>query len=136
VVLDGIDHVGIVVADIEAALPYFVERLGLALLEQEVQPATGVRVAYLAAGATTLQLVQPLRPGPIRDHLEERGEGLHHVCFAVADIGDAVQRLAPGSDVDVVVAGRGRRACFLPDPGHGMRIELTEIERPPSEVGA
>ncbi len=135
-VLGAVDHVGIVVADVEAALPYFVERLGLALIGQEVQPATGVRVAYLAAGATTLQLVQPLGPGPIQDHLEQRGEGLHHVCFSVPDIGAAVQSLAPGSDVRVVVAGRGRRACFLPDRPHGVRIELTEVEPAASRRGA
>ena len=134
--LDDVDHVGIVVADIEAALPYFVERLGLALVGQEAQPATGVRVAYLAAGPTTLQLVQPLGPGPIRDHLDQHGEGLHHLCFAVPDIGAAVRHLAPEATVEVLVAGRGRRACFLPERPFGVRIELTEVEPAPSRKGA
>ena len=122
------DHVGIVVRDIDGALPYFVERLGLAVLEREDQPATGVRAVYLAAGATVLQLLAPLRPGPIQDHLDAHGEGLHHVCFAVPDIPAALPALAPGAEVSLAIGGRGRRACFLPERPAGLRIELIETE--------
>lgn len=126
--IDGLDHVAIAVRDLEAGLPYYVERLGLALLGREELPAAGVRVAYLRAGATTLQLVQPLGAGPIADFLAERGEGLHHLCFAVADIPAALAALAPGAAVAVVPGGRGRQACFLPPQPSGLRVELTETE--------
>ena len=123
-----VDHVGVVVRDIDGALPYFTERLGLAILEREEQPWNGVRVVYLAAGSTVLQLVEPTGPGPVRDHLDVQGEGLHHVCFAVPDIPAALPVLAPGAEVRVGLGGRGRRACFLPVHPSGVRIELTETE--------
>lgn len=121
-----VDHVGVVVRQIETSLPYYRDRLGLSVLAAEEPPGVGVRVVYLAAGATTLQLVEPIAPGPLLDHLGERGEGLHHLCFEVPDIEVALRRLAPGVDVPVATGGRGRRACFLPGRVNGMRIELTE----------
>lgn len=123
-----VDHVGVVVHDIDGALPFYRDRLGLPLLAAEELPQVGVRLVYLAAGPTTLQLVEPIAPGPLMDRLAERGEGLHHLCFEVPDIELALRRLAPGEDVSVTIGGRGRRACFLPGSVNGLRIELTECE--------
>lgn len=128
---DLVDHVGIVVRGVEASLPLYVETFGFRAFGDELLPEVGVRVVYLtggAAGGTTLQLVEPTRAGPLRDFLEQQGEGLHHVCLAVADIPAALARLAPGAEVRIAMGGRGRRACFLPERLGGLRIELTEIE--------
>ena len=122
----GIDHVGLLVRDIDAALPFYLDRLGSRLIAQETLDEIGVRLAYLDAGNTLVQLVQPIRLGALMDELDERGEGIHHLCLAVEDIPTALSRLAPGEEVDVVLGGRGRRACFLPDRPHGLRVELTE----------
>ena len=122
----SVDHLGIVVRSIDGALPYFLDRLGLEILEREEQPWNGVRVVYLAAGSTVLQLVEPTEPGALRDHLEVHGEGLHHVCFAVPEIAAVLPVLAPEADVRVGLGGRGRRACFLPERPSGLRIELIE----------
>jgi methylmalonyl-CoA/ethylmalonyl-CoA epimerase len=124
----GVDHVGVLVRDLDAALTYYVERLGAPLIQSEDLVEVGVRVAYVQAGNALIQLVQPTRPGALLDELETRGEGLHHLCLAVADIPGALQRLAPGVDVPVVLGGRGRRACFLPERPSGLRLELTELE--------
>lgn len=138
--IDGVDHVAVAVRDLDAGLPYYVERLGLPLLGREELPEAGVRVVYLRAGTVTLQLVQPLGAGPLADFLAEQGEGLHHVCFAVADIPRALETLATGADVRVVPGGRGRRACCLPPQPTGLRVELTETEpsrsSPSGEAGA
>jgi methylmalonyl-CoA/ethylmalonyl-CoA epimerase len=124
--IEGLDHVGIAVRNIETALPYFVDVLGLSFVLHEEQAETGVRAAYLDAGPLLIQLVQPTRPGPLLTHIEEHGDGLHHVCFAVPDITAALRRLAPGNDAPVAL-GRGRRpVCFLPQRPSGLRIELTE----------
>lgn len=129
--VDLVDHVGIVVRGIAASLPLYVETLGFRAFADEVLPEVGVRVVYLTGGppgSTTLQLIEPTRAGPLRDFLETEGDGLHHICLAVADLPEALARLAPGVDVRIVMGGRGRRACFLPERRAGLRIELTEIE--------
>lgn len=128
---DHVDHVGIVVRDIDASLAFYRGLLGFVPFGDESLPEVGVRVIYLASnqpGSTTLQLVQPTKAGPLKDFLDTEGDGLHHICLAVEDIPAALTRLAPGTSVRIVVGGRGRRACFLPELREGLRIELTEIE--------
>lgn len=123
-----VDHIGIVVHDIDATLPYYRDHLGLAVSHDERLPEAGVRLVYLDGGGTLIQLVQPLGPGPLADHLERHGEGLHHLCYAVDDIPSALAALAPTANVRVVMGGRGRRAAFLPPGPAGIHTELTEIE--------
>lgn len=126
--ISGIDHIALVVRDIDAALPWFVDQLGFALIGDELTPASGgARLAYLDAGNITLQLVSPIGgAGPIAEHLAAHGEGLHHVCFAVDDIERTIAALAPDADIPVVVGGRGRRTAFLPGMRSGLITELTE----------
>jgi methylmalonyl-CoA/ethylmalonyl-CoA epimerase len=126
--LSGLNHLGIVVRDIDAALPFYVETLGMSAHDREDLPAAGVRVLYLETGSGTLQLLQPLGPGPARDYLDQHGEGPDHVCYTVADLPAALEALAPEAEVSIFMGGRGRRACFLPGRRHGLRIELTEQE--------
>lgn len=125
-VLDGIHHVAVIVRDIDRALPFYVDRLHLTLLSDERLPQVGARLAFLDAGTILLQLVEPTHPGPLRDDLERYGEGLHHVCFAVLDIEEAVKRLAPDAAVTIVRGGRGLTA-FLPLGDNGMRTELLQV---------
>jgi methylmalonyl-CoA/ethylmalonyl-CoA epimerase len=132
-----LDHVGVLVHDLAAATSAYRERFGMELLGEEDLPHLGVRVAYLAAGTggAMVQLLTPSAPGPLRDHLEAAGEGLHHLCYAVADIEAAAARLVPGVEVRINRGGRGRLACFLPGDTAGVRIELTEL-RPSFGEGA
>ncbi len=127
-VIIGINHLGIVVRDLDAALPFYVDDLGMSVRDREDLPAVGVRLLYLEAGSETLQLLQPIGPGPARDHLDQHGEGPDHICYTVEDIPRALVHLAPGTDVPIFMGGRGRRACFLPERRHGLRVELTERE--------
>lgn len=120
-----VDHVAVIVRSIDAALGYYRDGLGLAVLSDERLASAGVRLAALDGGGVRLQLVEPLAPGPFQTHLDEHGEGLHHLCFAVSRIEDAVARLQPGAEAPVVAAAN-RRTLFLPEAPNGVRTELIE----------
>ena len=123
-----IDHIAVVVRNIDASLPYYIDDLGFTLVGAEVVPAAGVRLAYVGGGNTLLQLVQPIAPCSAADFLAQHGEGLHHICLAVDDIPTLLDHLPGQADVPIVMAGRGRRACFLSSSMNGLRIEVTENE--------
>jgi methylmalonyl-CoA epimerase len=126
----GIDHVALLVRDIDAALPYFTEQLGFQLIADErTQASGGARLAYLDAGNVVIQLVSPTAAnGPIADHLNAHGEGLHHICLIVDDIELSLAAFAPGTDVAIALGGRGRRTAFLPNRPNGLIMELTEAK--------
>lgn len=124
-----IDHVGVLVGDIDAAAAHFTSRYGLVKGTDWLDPDGRFRLVYLESGDTTLQLVQPLAEGPLSDHLAERGEGMHHVCFAVDDVDQAIQTLGAPVQSAPYVSGKGGRVCFLSDRAYGVLVELTE---PPS----
>lgn len=126
--VEGLDHVAVAVWDTDASLPYYTKRLGLAVDHDEWLPEIGVRLTYLRAGNTTLQLVQPLGNGTVKRFLEERGEGLHHVCFVVEDISRALSSLDGEAGVEVFLGGQGRRSCNLLGHPNGLNIELAESE--------
>jgi methylmalonyl-CoA/ethylmalonyl-CoA epimerase len=127
-IVKRIDHVGVAVRDIGASLPYYVDVLGMKV-SVDVQLADGsTRLAYLEAGDTTLQLVQPLQPGPVADFLAAHGEGLHHVCFAVEDIVSALQSMPGREPTDgIYIGGRQCRVSFIGARPNGLSIELTEM---------
>lgn len=121
-----IDHVGIVVRSIDASLEYYVSTLGLTVLEDGPRPDGTVRLAYLSAGDTTLQLVEPLTDGPATRFLESNGEGLHHVCFAVNSL-EATLAALPGERGNAIEeGGRGCRVSFLATRPNNLLIELSE----------
>jgi methylmalonyl-CoA/ethylmalonyl-CoA epimerase len=132
--ISGIDHVAILVRDIDASLPHYTETLGFRLISDERSEASGgVRLVFLDAGNMTLQLVSPTgQSGLVADALATRGEGLHHLCLAVDDIERAAAALAPGANVAIQRGGRGRRTVFLPPGPNGLVTEL--IEEPAHET--
>ena len=92
--LKQIDHVGIVVNNIDESLKTYCDQLGFALLERVAIPEQMVEAAFLDAGNSTLELIAPTdaTSGTAR-FLQNRGEGTHHVCFAVEDITAALAEL-------------------------------------------
>jgi carnitine-CoA ligase len=135
-----IDHVGIVVRDIELTRAAYVQILGLEPDADEVVDSVNVRLAYLKCPGDPdpayVQLVQPLGPGPVADFLTQHGEGLHHVCFAVADMSSALGRIDGEAGSAVFTGGRGRAACFLGTRPGNVLIELTETGVGPPVPGA
>src|SRR3954449_7409459 len=89
-----IDHVGVAVEDIDAALPLYRDALGLPLAHREVVEEQGVDAALLDVGEGHVELLAPLGPDtPVGKYLQQRGPGLHHVAYAVADIDAELDRL-------------------------------------------
>jgi methylmalonyl-CoA/ethylmalonyl-CoA epimerase len=137
-VLDRIDHVGIAVEDLEAALVLHRDVYGLALAHRETVGSQGVEAALLEAGDAHVELLAPLSPeSPVGRFLARRGPGLHHVAYRVADVEAELERLrAAGLALIDEAPRRGirdSRVAFLhPSTGGGV---LTEIVQP-AEVAA
>ena len=85
--LKKIHHVGIVVPDLDRAMDFWRDLLGLALVKTAVVQDQGVRAALLKAGESEIELLEPLVPeNGVGRFLARRGGGLHHVCFETEDV--------------------------------------------------
>lgn len=84
--ISRIEHIGIAVESIEAALPYFENVLGLKCYNIEEVADQKVKTAFLKCGEVKLELLEPTSPeSAVAKYLEKRGQGVHHVAFAVED---------------------------------------------------
>lgn len=91
-----IDHVGIACRNLDAAIERYVSVFGLSVVSRETNTEQGVREAMLAtdSGSSYVQLLEPLAPDtPVGKFLERRGEGMHHVGYAVADVSAALAEI-------------------------------------------
>jgi methylmalonyl-CoA epimerase len=128
----SIHHIAIAVSDLEAALAFYRDALGLEMSERRAVPEEGVEIAFLPAGDGEIELLRPLdEAGGVARFLEKRGEGLHHVCLAVEDIEAAMERLqAAGAQLlsdEPRVDAHGTRYVFVhPKSAHGVLVELYE----------
>lgn len=128
-------HVAYVVADLDASLPLFTARFGLRPQIREVMPEQGVEAVMLGAGDAGVELIRPLdADGAIARFLDKRGEGLHHVAFAVPDLAAALATLAAdGAELIDQTPRRGlggHLVAFVhPRSGAGALTEL--VEDPP-----
>jgi len=126
-----IDHIGIVVQDLDDALSTYCGILGFRLLERLDAPDHGVEIAFLASGNSTIELLSPTdRESGTARFLARRGEGSHHVCFAVADIARTLEELrAQGVrliDENPRQGVHGLVAFVHPQAAHGVMIELLQ----------
>lgn len=89
-----IEHLGIAVADLEAAEKVFTDVLGVAPYKREEVKDEGVITSFFQTGESKVELLQSTtEDGPIARHISRRGEGLHHVAFHVDDIEAEIARL-------------------------------------------
>jgi len=129
----SIHHIAIVVRDLDAALEFYRDVLGLEMTERREVPEEGVEIAFLPAGEGEIELLRPLDEGSgVARFLEKRGEGLHHICLAVADVEAAMERLrAAGAQLlseKPRVNVHGTRYVFVhPKSAHGVLLELYEV---------
>jgi methylmalonyl-CoA epimerase len=111
---------------------FWVDTLGLKCLRTEDVPEQKVRVAVLAAGATTVELLEPTAvDSPVQKFLDKRGEGLHHLAFATDKLDGHLQALKVASigliDEEARVGACGGYIAFIhPKSAHGVLIELCE----------
>jgi methylmalonyl-CoA/ethylmalonyl-CoA epimerase len=127
-----INHLAIVVENIEAALPFWRDALGLPLGEVSDVPQEAVKVAFLESGESHVELVQPTdSESGIGRYLAKRGSGMHHVCFEVDDIAVTMQRMAShGVELinDAPKERDGRKYAFIhPASTGGVLVELYEL---------
>jgi methylmalonyl-CoA epimerase len=125
-----IAHIGIAVADLDAALAFYQGVLGLEPRPPET--ADGATIVSLPFGTVDVELLHPLTPGsPVGRFLERRGPGIHHICYRVADLDRALDACRRAGyrlvDERPRTGAGGRRIAFLhPKATGGVLIELTE----------
>ncbi|CAB4878470.1 unannotated protein [freshwater metagenome] len=133
VVFEAIDHIGIAVADLEAAIHLHTKTYGLPLVHREVVEEQGVEAVLLDIGESHIELLSPLGPDtPVGKFLEKKGPGLHHVAYRVDDVAAELVRLKTEGvrliDETPRVGIRGSSVAFLHPAGSGS--VLTELVTP------
>jgi len=135
-----INHIALVVDDIEAALHFWRDTLQLNLSYVEDVPDQESVVAFLPVADIEVELVKPTSEGSgVARYLDRRGPGIHHICFEVDDI-EACLELLRDRGVELinpepVIGTAGKRIAFLhPKSTHGVLIELYEVTPQEPEI--
>jgi methylmalonyl-CoA/ethylmalonyl-CoA epimerase len=139
-VLLRIDHVGIACRNLDEAIERYESVFGLTVASREISTEQGVREAMLevghaSGGSSWVQLLEPLGPDtPVGRFLARRGEGIHHVGYAVANITEALATLG-GSQIRLIDerprhGSMGASIAFLHPADLGG--VLTELVEPPA----
>ena len=130
--LGRIDHIGVAVEDLDAALPLYRDALGMPLVHRETVSEQGVEAALLDVGDGHVELMRPLTPdSPVGKFLARKGPKLHHVAYAVDDIDSTLERLAAAGleliDSKARSGIRGSRVAFIePRSTGGVLTEIVE----------
>lgn len=129
----NLDHVAIAVQDLEAAIAAYEDRYDVRPLYREIVESQGVEEAMIPVGGSFIQLLQPTSAEtPVGRFLSKKGEGLHHVAYAVASIDTALSHLREQGahlvDDEPRPGGRGTRIAFVhPADLGGTLMELVEL---------
>jgi methylmalonyl-CoA/ethylmalonyl-CoA epimerase len=131
-IVKKINHVAVVVPDIEASLAFWRDALGLPLHHIEDVPSQKAQVAFLPAGEGEVELVKPTsEDSGTAKFLSEKGPGMHHLCLEVDDIeGMLVQLKAKGVRLinETPVELPGRKMAFVhPKAADGVLVELYQL---------
>lgn len=127
-----VDHIGIAVKSIDAALKFYSELLGLKLEGEETIAEQKVKTVFLPLGDIEIELLESTAPdGPIAKFIETRGEGIQHIAFAVDNIEEALQELEDKNfrliDHKPRMGAGGKKIAFLhPKDSGGVLVELCE----------
>ncbi|MCJ7806946.1 MAG: methylmalonyl-CoA epimerase [Clostridia bacterium] len=129
---DKIDHIGIAVGDLEKALSFYRNQIGLEFKGIEEIDEQKVRIAFLLVGESEIELLESIDPaGPVGKFIEKKGEGVHHLAFRVSDIEDKLEQL---KELGVALidekprygAGGAKIAFLHPKSTGGVLVELCE----------
>jgi LAO/AO transport system kinase len=127
-----LDHVGIAVSNLDAALAFYRDALGLEVRPPEDVPSQRVRAHFIPAGEGALELLEgTAEDSPIAKYVAKRGPGLHHITLRVDDIEAALARLKARGvrliDESPRPGAHGARVAFIhPSSAHGVLVELAE----------
>ncbi len=129
-----INHVAVVVDDMERSLAFWRDTLGMTLSELREVPEEQSRVAFLPAGESDLELVEPTSETTgVARFRAKRGPGIHHLCLEVDGLGDLLEKLKNQGirliDEFPRVGEAGRRYAFIhPESAGGVLVELYETD--------
>jgi len=123
--------VAIAVADLDQAIETYSKTIGLELRERKIVESQKVEVAVLTAGGTRIELVKPTEESSsVKGFIDKRGEGLHHIAFAVSDIESEIDRMKGKLSFigeKPTIGAEGHPIIFIhPKSASGVLIELVE----------
>ena len=128
-----LDHIGVAVKDLDKAVEFYRDMLGLELIEKEEVPEEKVRIAVLKVGDVFIELLEGMtEDSAITKFINKRGEGIHHIALRVENV-DEVSRKLKEKGIPLIysepklVAGGKRRINFIhPKATHGVLLEILE----------
>ncbi|MDD2364655.1 MAG: methylmalonyl-CoA epimerase [Desulfuromonadaceae bacterium] len=130
--LTKIDHIGIAVTSLEAAIPFYRDNLGMEFRGTEEVSEQKVRVAMLQIGESKIELLEPIaEDSPVAKFIEKNGAGIHHIAYEVDDIQASIDKLlAEGVrmiDTQPRSGAHGASICFIhPKSSMGVLTELCQ----------
>ncbi len=133
--MNKIEHLGIAVANIEAANELFAKLLGKAHYKIETVESEGVKTSFFKVGESKIELLEATNPeSPISKFLTKKGEGVHHIAFHVDDIEKEMDRLKNEGFVlineNYKDGADNKKVCFLhPKSTGGVLIELCQEKK-------
>jgi methylmalonyl-CoA/ethylmalonyl-CoA epimerase len=128
-----INHIAIVVDEIEDALHFWRDALGLKVTRVEEVPDQDTVVAFLPVGNAEIELVKPTSDeSGVARYLKKHGQGLHHICFEVDDIETSLESLKASGvrliNSEPIIGSNGKKMAFVhPKSTHGVLLELYEL---------
>jgi methylmalonyl-CoA/ethylmalonyl-CoA epimerase len=129
---ERIDHVGVAVEDLDAAIAIYQDSLGMPLAHRETVEDQGVEAALLDVGEGHIELLRPLgEDTPVGKFVAKKGGGMHHVAYAVADIDATLAQIKEAGleliDTEPRIGIRDSRVAFLhPRSTGGVLTEIVE----------
>lgn len=130
--MQKIEHIGIAVLDIEKSIPLYESILGTPCYKKEEVSSEGVITAFFRKGPNKIELLQATnKDSPIAKFLDKRGEGMHHIAFAVMDIREEMSRLQKEGyrllNTEPKKGADNKLVCFIhPKEANGVLIELCQ----------
>ena len=127
-----IDHIGVLVGDLDEAVALYSERLGMPVVHRETVAEQGVEAVLLDVGVNHVELLRPLSPDTaVGKYLERNGPGMHHVAYATDDIESAMDSVRAAGlrliDESPRAGIRGSSVAFLhPKSTGGVLTELVQ----------
>lgn len=128
-----INHLAVVVENLDSALGFWRDALGLELQHTEVNDEELVKIGFLTIGESQIELLEPTTPDSgIGKYLAKRGAGMHHLCVEVEDIDRAMQHLRE-RHIELInevpkTNHEGTRYCFIhPRSTGGVLVELYQL---------
>jgi len=130
--MDKIEHIGIAVKDLETAGETYTKLLGRPPYKTEMVESEGVNTMFFETGESKIELLEATHSeSPIARFIDKKGEGIHHIAFAVTDIRAEMKRLESEGftllNAEPKMGADNKWVCFLhPKKSHGVLVELCQ----------